>query len=155
MNDKNNVLFEQNGITDLSVLLRGSVPEKKVSDELEELYRQKKLLKSGVMVTDRYPENFVDEEQKNLLESLYQQGELSMVPTTYCIQAIDGRIMSMQGPYDECEYNGVRYVRYVSDKDVQQGLLSNGRFVKKGDVCYLEVKSLNYLLGKESVGMSR
>lgn len=139
-NDFSILLGDKNTNTEYNVV------DSETQNKLESLYQQKELVQTGVIVTDRIPTNLVDSAKAKIFEDLYQQGSLVSNKTTYCLIGNTGNIMANHGPYDEFEYEGEKYVRHISDREVP--LMNNdGVTIKKGDVCYFEVEPLEKLYG--------
>lgn len=111
------------------------VPEER-NEILKILYQEGKLFKSGIIVTDRYPTNLVDEGTEMMFEHLHQNDMLEYESVRYYF----GGMISDQ--FDEFEYEGKKYVRVVCTCNCPGNYMSDKRAIKAGDVRYINVEPI-------------
>jgi len=86
-----------------------------------------------------YPQQAVDKELSEILESEHQNQKLIATGKTY--------VTKMR--HNEFEYDGKRYVRVLANLDQDPTTLSNGVEVKTGDAVWVEVQPIKWLVDEK------
>ena len=116
-----------------------------------------KKAKDGIVEVEYgyYPQTAVSNEMQKVLESKYKGGELVKTGNRYTTDSskssqTDKKFSPKQ--YEEFEYNGKRYVRIVANsvyKD-ERFTLSNGMQYKTGDIVWVEVEPVKWLIDEKA-----
>ncbi len=111
---------------------------------------------SGVLEVayGEYPQTIVDNYHlKTLLENRYYTGYLRTTGrkyTTDSVQVNDYSISFQDRQHIEYEYDGKRYIRFVVDQNCAEEILSDGRRVKLGDVRWVRVEPIIWLVDEKA-----
>ena len=97
---------------------------------------------NGILVVEfgEYPQTIVSEKFALILESIYLKGKLKQTGKSYTIGNVN---------YIEYEYNGQKYIRFVADSNCVGKELSDGRIIKDGEVCWIEVESIKWMIDEK------
>lgn len=96
-----------------------------------------------------YPQSAVDSYFSMLLETSYNYDALLKTGKEYVTgtPGVNEFIPQMQTEY---EYNSKKYVRMKIEFDDHTAILSNGRHIQKGDVVWIAVEPIKYLVDLEN-----
>ena len=98
-----------------------------------------------------YPSYVVDDNLFNILENNFNSNKLSITGKKYTTDSND---ISCEGAFIprefmEYEYNGEKFIRFVIDDNYKKDKLSNGKVYSKGDIVWIKVESINWLVDRQ------
>ena len=96
-----------------------------------------------------YPQTIVNENDSNLLERLYNSGNLQTTGKQYTTDSQNsnnGNVFFQARKHIEYEYNGSKYIRFIGDTNVEGSILSDGRIVQSGHVYWVKVEPITWLV---------
>ena len=110
---------------------------------------------SGIKETlyGEYPQTIVDENYSRELERAYNNGSLRTTGKNYTTDSViyqDYDTNFRARAHTEYEYNGSKYIRFVGDSNGDGKVLSDGRIVKKGQVYWVRVEPITWLVDERA-----
>ena len=106
-----------------------------------------------------YPQTIVDENYSRELEREYNNRSLRTTWKNYTTDSVscnDADTSFIARTHTEYEYNGSKYIRFVGDLNCNGKVLSDGRVIKSGDVCWVKVEPIIWLVDeKENIALSK
>ena len=117
--------------------------------------------KNGILEVEygEYPQDIVPKNIAKLLEKAYSNRILKQTGKTYTTDSVsfeDIAIPFKAREHIEYEYNGRKYIRFVGDTNCNKSVLSDGRIVKIGEVYWIEVKPIKWLVDeKANIALSK
>ena len=127
--------------------------------QIKHLVTSSKRRKDGILEVEfgEYPHNFVDEDLKEKLEQLYNDDnlhlDLDVTGKVYTVDSIEydevGIAMHPE-EIEEFEYKGKKYVRCTIGWNGMQKGYSNGKSPLTGDVWWLSVEPVKWLVDEKS-----
>ena len=109
----------------------------------------------GEIEFGEYPQKVVSLKLSCDLERIYSRGGLKETGKIYTIDSVDVNDKNTHfkaRQYVEYEYNGKKYIRFIGDSNCEGEILSDGRKVKKGEVYWIEVKPIRWLIVSTHTG---
>ncbi len=110
-----------------------------------------KRAKDGILEVEYgyYPQKAVSKDMQERLEKAYRSGSITRTRKSYTTDsrkynAYDEKFLAKQ--HEEYEYNGKRYVRIEVDSGRGQYTLSNGESYRDGEIVWLEVSPVKWLV---------
>ena len=99
-----------------------------------------------------YPQTIVDENYSRELEEEYNNGNLRTTDKKYTTDSVryNYNIRFIARTHIEYEYNGSKYIRFVSDDNCVRKILSNGEKSKEGKVYWIKVEPIVWYLDEET-----
>lgn len=100
-----------------------------------------------------YPQTVVDKTYSNNLDIAYKSGSLGLTGKSYTTDSVKlgnyNQIFKAR-KHIEYEYNGNRYIRFIADSNCENETLSDGRMVQVGDVYWVKVEPIIWLVDEIS-----
>ena len=101
-----------------------------------------------------YPQTIVDENYSCELERAYNNKSLRTTGNNYTTDSIYWRdfnnISFTPRSFNEYEYNGNKYIRFVGDLNCYGEVLSDGRIIKEGQVYWVKVEPIVWLVDEKA-----
>lgn len=118
------------------------------------------VVKNGILQGEygEYPQMVADEDISQCLETLYLNNELLETGKNYITDSAN--IMDNDKSFEaqehiEYEYNDKKYIRFIATENNERRALSNGHIIKKGDVVWVKVEPVKWLIDlKNNIALS-
>ena len=116
--------------------------------------------RNGILEVEygEYPQTVVSEDFSRILEKAfvnmpYSNNEMKTTGKSYTTDSV--RFGDTDTPFrarthTEYEYNGKKYIRFVGDSNCEGEVLSDGRKIKNGDVCWVEVEPIKWMIDERA-----
>ena len=105
-----------------------------------------------------YPQTIVDRDVSEVLERAFSRNQLGTTGKTYMFdgEKSDAYDKSFKAePYAEYRHQDTRYIRVEAQPYDHDSVLSNGRLVKNGEICWIEVQPIEWLKDPSGVWTTR
>ena len=99
-----------------------------------------------------YPQDIVDENYSRKLERAYYNENLKVTGKNYTTDSVNASDRSRkfsEKKHIEYEYNGKKYIRFVSDDNFYGKVLSDGSKIKKGYIYWIKVEPITWLVDED------
>lgn len=100
-----------------------------------------------------YPQTVVSSSYAGVLESAYHKGTIKLTGKQYTTDLVDVSSCFkkfLEKTYDEYEYGGKKYIRFVSDITRYYQQLSDNRIIRKDEVYWIEIEPIKWLIDKDA-----
>ncbi len=109
---------------------------------------------SGVLEVEygEYPQTVVDKNLSNILENLFNKGNLKLTGkkyTTDSVKAYEHSLPFQAKEFKEYEFAGEKFIRFVADDTNDGEILSNGEKIKEGNTYWIKVEPIKWLVDLE------
>jgi len=136
---------------------RPTIPYSLISQKASDKTRGK----NGILEVEygEYPQDVVSEDLEKVLETAYKNKTINQTDKNYTTNSVS--TLAKDTPFQptihiEYEYNGRKFIRFIGKINYSGKILSNGRMVKDGDIYWLEVKPINWLIDeKTNIALSK
>ena len=98
-----------------------------------------------------YPSYVVENNLSDILENNFRNNTLSKTRKKYTTDSnhISSETSFIPREFIEYEYNGEKFIRFVVDNNYKNDKLSNGKVYSKGEVVWIKVEPINWLVDRE------
>ncbi len=122
---------------------------------IEPYCKNKKYIGKGVLQVEfgNYPRDVVDSNLSNFLENAYNSGALIATTKKYTGRSrgyTNNKGGTFQREFEEYEYQGKRYIRYVCDSCIFNASFHGNCHVILGDVYWIEVEPVKWLVDEKA-----
>ena len=111
--------------------------------------------RNGILEVEygEYPQTIVSEDFARTLERAYSNRTINQTGKSYTTDSVS--YLDTDTPFQarthiEYEYNGKKYIRFVGDSNCSGQVLSDGRTIQNGDVYWLEVEPIKWMIDKRT-----
>jgi hypothetical protein len=113
--------------------------------ELEQLYLDDSLKRTGIIDTENFPQNIPDNETCEILDDLFSKNQLASRHVKYCIVSSNEPV-HMTNDFEEYNYDGRKFIRYKATVDNPSNkTLSNNDTLSQNKFYWIEVKPIDLL----------
>ena len=110
---------------------------------------------NGIMEVEygEYPQMIVDENYSHELYMAYKNNKLIITGKNYTTDSIvfyDAKTLFKARTHIEYEYDGKKYIKFIGDLNCDGAILSDGRRIRKGDMYWVSVEPVIWLVDEKS-----